>query len=91
MFSTKARFDDKTATAFALGLLFSVVIHWSLFPLTLIAISVLQLRRRQNLAIALSYLALGAGMLTITGGYLLGKQLALRENLLESQTMQQAR
>jgi hypothetical protein len=91
MFSTKARFDDKTATAFALGLLFSAVIHWSLFPLTLIAISVLQLRRRQNLAIALSYLVLGAGMLTITGGYLLGKQLALRDNLLESQTMQQAR
>lgn len=91
MFSTNARFDDKTATAFALGLLFSAVIHWSLFPLTLIAISVLQLRRRQNLAIALSYLVLGAGMLTITGGYLLGKQLALRDNLLENQTLQQAR
>ena len=91
MFSTKARFDDKTAIAFALGLLFSAVIHWSLFPLTLIAISVLQLRRRQNLAIALSYLVLGAGVLTITGGYLLGKQLALRDNLLESQSMQQAR
>ncbi len=91
MFSTKAQFEDKIGTACALGLLFSAVAHWSIFPLTLAAIGALQLLRRQNLAIALSYLVIGAAMLAITTGYLLGKQLALHDNLLESQAKQQAR
>ncbi|WP_269790832.1 hypothetical protein [Stenotrophomonas sp. Iso1] len=91
MFSTKAQFEAKASTAFALGLLFSAVIHWSLLPLTLMATGAITLRRGRKFAVALSSLVIGATMLTATSGYLLGKQLALRDNLLESRAMQQAR
>ncbi len=91
MFANKARRDDYTSSTLAFGLLFAVIFHWSIFPLALMTIGVLELRHKRNLIIAVSYLAIGASMLAVNAGYQLGKLLAERDNALQVSAIQQAR
>lgn len=77
----------RTDTIVLLGMVLALTIHWSLLPLALIAAGIMDLRRNETLAA----ISIGCGALLLLGGigYALGKQAALRDNLLCQQTPQQ--
>jgi hypothetical protein len=78
---------NRTDTIVLIGMALAFTLHWSLPPLAIIAAGVFDLRRNETMA-ALS-ICVGTLLLLLGIGYTLGKQAALRDNLLCQQTTQQ--